>query len=65
MVKATGAKLIDDPSSTSDPKAKKMVFADGKDGKSGLEADSMAMKGLTGKDGLNGTKRQRQSQCLA
>nr|WP_283776919.1 YadA-like family protein [Histophilus somni] len=57
LVKATGAKLIDDPSSTSDsPKPKITVFADGKDGKSGLEngKDPMANKGLTSKDGLNG-----------
>ncbi|WP_249961916.1 YadA-like family protein [Histophilus somni] len=57
LVKATGAKLIDDPSSTSDsPKPKITVFADGKDGKSGREIDKepMANKGLTSKDGLNG-----------
>ncbi|WP_336595882.1 YadA-like family protein [Actinobacillus seminis] len=64
LVKATGAKWIDDPSSTDTPKAKKMVFADGKDGKSGLEADSMAMKGLTGKDSLNGQNANDKANAL-
>ncbi|THA21644.1 hypothetical protein E5361_04260, partial [Histophilus somni] len=63
LVKATGAKFIDDPNST-EPKAKKMVFADGKDGKSGLEANSMAMKGLTDKDGLNGKNANDKANAL-
>ncbi|TFI33950.1 YadA-like family protein, partial [Histophilus somni] len=64
LVKATGAKFIDDSDSSAEPKAKKMVFADGKDGKSGLEADSMAMKGLTGKDGLNGKNANDKANAL-
>uniref|UniRef100_Q0I274 Uncharacterized protein n=1 Tax=Histophilus somni (strain 129Pt) TaxID=205914 RepID=Q0I274_HISS1 len=70
LVKATGAKLIDDPSSTSDsPKPKITVFADGKDGLSGLEKtsdgkESMAAKGLTGKDGLNGKNANDKANAL-
>ncbi|WP_075321703.1 YadA-like family protein [Histophilus somni] len=66
LVKATGAKLIDDPDY---PSKKKMVFADGKDGLSGLEKTSdgkksMAAKGLTGKDGLNGKNANDKANAL-
>ncbi|WP_249963221.1 YadA-like family protein [Histophilus somni] len=67
LVKATGAKLIDVPSSTSDsPKPKITVFADGKDGKSGREIDKdpMANKGLTAKDGLNGKNANDKANAL-
>ncbi|MFY1027995.1 YadA-like family protein [Actinobacillus seminis] len=64
LVKATGAKLIDDPDSTSDPKAKKMVFADGRDGLFGGEADAVASQGLTNKDGLNGKNANDKANAL-
>ncbi|WWO73214.1 YadA-like family protein [Histophilus somni] len=70
LVKATGAKWIDDPnSSETAPKPKIMVFADGKDGLSGLEKksdgkESMAAKGLTGKDGLNGKNANDKANAL-
>uniref|UniRef100_Q0I1T5 Autotransporter adhesin n=2 Tax=Pasteurellaceae TaxID=712 RepID=Q0I1T5_HISS1 len=65
LVKATGAKFIDDPnSSETAPKPKIMVFADGRDGKSGLEAEAMATKGLTGKDGLNGKNANDKANAL-
>ncbi|WP_249961243.1 YadA-like family protein [Histophilus somni] len=70
LVKATGAKWIDNPnSSETAPKPKIMVFADGKDGLSGLEKtsdgkESMAAKGLTGKDGLNGKNANDKANAL-
>uniref|UniRef100_UPI003D2FBE0E hypothetical protein n=1 Tax=Histophilus somni TaxID=731 RepID=UPI003D2FBE0E len=45
-------------------KPKIMVFADGRDGKSGLEAEAMATKGLTGKDGLNGKNANDKANAL-
>ncbi|WP_256692757.1 YadA-like family protein [Histophilus somni] len=70
LVKATGAKWIDNPnSSETAPKPKIMVFADGKDGLSGFEKtsdgkESMAAKGLTGKDGLNGKNANDKANAL-
>uniref|UniRef100_Q0I3Z2 Uncharacterized protein n=1 Tax=Histophilus somni (strain 129Pt) TaxID=205914 RepID=Q0I3Z2_HISS1 len=70
LIKATGAKWIDDPSaSETAPKPKIMVFADGKDGLSGLEKTSdgkgpMAAKGLTDKDGLNGKNANDKANAL-
>ncbi|THA21841.1 adhesin [Histophilus somni] len=70
LVKATGAKWIDDPSSSETaPKPKIMVFADGKDGLSGLETSSdgkkpMANTGLTKVDGLNGKNANDKANAL-
>ncbi|WP_256692800.1 YadA-like family protein [Histophilus somni] len=55
LVKATGA-MID--------KDGKMTFADGRDGKAASDTSSMANKGLTSKDGLNGQNANDKANAL-